>query len=202
MAVSPSCNGGGNLAGGDGDEDHVVLDRVENLVGEHAAVTIPYAVSLGELGANVRALVALGSEQNATRHAETHRDLVHEVLDEAGEGGRGAGGHHLHLVGGVEVFDHAHVRELVLALLAVLEGGGRHRREGLAWRGAAALVKHQSGLLASEAHADLLGIEDALEHAGRVDDGVKLGDSAVLVAAEWVEIMAEGASRNVLGVDV
>ena len=47
---------GGRSAGGDGEKDHVVFDRVENLVGEHAAVTIPDAVGLRELGAHLATL--------------------------------------------------------------------------------------------------------------------------------------------------
>ena len=98
-------------------------------------MTIPDAISLRELGADVWALVALSAKKHATRYAKTHRDLVHEVLDEAGEGGRRARWHHLDFVRGVEVFDHAHVGELILALLAVLQGDRRRGAEGLPRRG-------------------------------------------------------------------
>ena len=125
----------GNVAFSDGDQKHVILDRIKHLVGEHTTMTIPDAISLRELGAHVRAFVALGAKKHASRYAKTHRDLVHEVLDEAGKGRRWARWHHLDLVRGVEVFDHAHVGELVLALLAVLERDRRSGAEGLPRRG-------------------------------------------------------------------
>ena len=66
-----------DLAAGDGIEDDRVLDRIQDLVGEHALLFREDAISCGEFCADAWALKIACSEQDSLGYAHRKTYLMH-----------------------------------------------------------------------------------------------------------------------------
>ena len=181
----------------DSVEDNLVLDRIEHLVLQQSLMAREHAISRCKVSANARSLVVLCTEQDALGNADTDRNLVHQVLNEAFKGCARPRRHHLDLVRAAEVSNVADVAQFVFLRLTVRERRRRRRREQVSAVGSSSVRKHEGGLLASKADAHLFSLKNLVEHPRRRDRSVEVSNAAILVNAKWIVIMAEELTFDV-----
>ena len=124
------------------------------------------------------------------------------MLDEASEGRRRPGRHHLDAIRNAHVTNHPDLGHLVLLRLAVRHDRRRRRREQVSRIGRAPVVEYKRRLLRCKAHARLFRLKDLVEHPGGANRGVEVRDAAVLIDAERVEVVAEVMRGHVLGAEI